>query len=284
MTGRTAWTVAGILATAAIAAEAGDVELGVFVGRSIPTYEQSFSYDPGRFLPPTPAPVPSLTVAQEGTFGLTARGGLAAGASLALYVADAVAFEARIDTVDLSVDATGVRYTATLSSAVLPIPPVTATLDLPPGEVDVARLTPFSLGLKLRTPGRARFYLSAGVSYLPRLEATASQSLAVGLTRITPSIEVIEAGVRASADPAEGAGRWGVTGALGLQVRLGDNASLLAEARAFRFPERILTWELARPTDVPLVDGLLRDAIARLEPIELSPTFYQATAGIAFRF
>jgi hypothetical protein len=262
------------------AASAGELELGVFVGRSIPTYEQTFNYDPGAFYPPTPLPGVSLT--EQGSFGLTARGGLAAGGTLAFFPTDFVGIEARLDTVSIKVDATGVRYVATVTFA--PLPPFTASLDLPPGVVQVDRLTPLSLGLKLQTPGRVRMFVSAGASYLPKTAATATQSLAVGLSRFSPPIEVRQASIRAAALPGEGQGRWGLTAAIGLRVPLAARISLQGEARAFRFQKQTLGWELVDTAAVPFVDDLLRDAVSRLDPVKFKPTFYQATAGLTLRF
>jgi hypothetical protein len=259
---------------------AGELELGVFAGPSIPTYEQTFSYNPGAFHFPTT--LPGVSIVEQGTFGLTARGGLAAGGSLAYFPADAVGIEARLDTVSIDVDATGVRYVATV--AFPPLPPFTASLDLPPGVVDVDRLTPLSLGLKLRTPGRVRLFLCVGGSFLPKVAATATQSLAVGLSRFSVPIDVTRASIRAMALPGEDQRRWGLTGAVGLQVPLGVKISFQAEARAFRFQKHTVEWELVEPAAVPVVDELLRDAVARLDPVEFNPTFYQVTAGFAFRF
>jgi len=265
-----------------VGAAGGELELGVFAGPSIPTYEQTFSYDPGAFSFPTP--LPGVSISQQGSFALTAKGGLAAGASLTFFAADVVGVEARVDSVGLRVDATGVRYNVTVSNSLLPIPPFTANLDLPPGVVDVDRLTPISLGLKLRTSGRVRLIFSAGGSYLPEVGATATQSLAIGLTRFIPPIDVAQASIRATARPGEGQGRWGVTGGVGFQVPLGTKASFQVEARGFRFQKQTLGWELVEPAAIPAVDELLKDAVARLDPVEFNPTFYQATAGFAFRF
>ena len=52
----------------------------------------------------------------------------------------------------------------------------------------------------------------------------------------------------------------------------------------FRFQKQTLGWELVEPAAIPAVDELLKDAVARLDPVEFNPTFYQATAGFAFRF
>lgn len=149
--------------------------------------------------------------------------------------------------------------------------------------MDVDRLTPFSLGLKLRTPGRVRFFLSAGGSYLPKVGATVTQTLGVALTRYSPPIDVSRVRIRAAALPGGGRGRWGGTAGVGLEVPLGAKVAFQAEARAFRFRKQTLGWELVVPAVGPFSD-LLTDGVAQLDPVEFNPTFYQATAGIAVRF
>jgi hypothetical protein len=261
-------------------ASSGELELGLFAGRAIPTYEQTFDYDPGAFLPPTP--LPGLSLTQQGSFGLTARGGLSAGGSLSFFPTGFVGVEARLDTVQVKVDASGVRYVATVS--VPPLPPFTASLDLPPGVVDVDRFTPLSLGLKLRTPGRVRLFVSAGASYLPRAEATATQSLAIGLDGFGSPFEARQVRIRTATPPGQSPGRWGVTAGIGLRLPVGSRIGVEAEARAFRFSTQTYEWKLVEAAGVPFVDDLLRDAVSRLEAVKLEPTFYQATAGLSFRF
>jgi hypothetical protein len=270
-----------VVLSSPIGAFAGEWELGVFAGPSFPTYEQTFAYNANGLH--APVPLPGVSIAEDGSFALTAKGGLAAGGSLSFFVTDAVGIEARFDTVGLSIDATGVHFTATVTTAFPPLPSFTATVDLPPGRVDVDRLTPISVGLKLRTPGRVRLVLSAGGSYLPEVAATATQPLGVGLSRYVPPVDVSQASIRAIARPGEGRGRWGGTAGIGLQVPIGDKASFQAEARGFLFEEHILGWELVEPVAGPFSE-LLRDGVARIDPVEFKPTFYQATAGFAFRF
>jgi hypothetical protein len=268
------------LLLAPAAASAGELELGVFAGRAFPTYEQTFDYNPGAFH--YPIPYPGLSIAEQGAFGLTAKGGLAAGASLAFFPVDAIGIEARFDTLGINVDATGVSYVATVT--LQPLPPFTASLALPPGIATVDRLTPLSFGLKLRTPGRVRLSLSVGGSHLPKVGATVTQSLAVGLSRFSPPIDVTRASVRAAALPGEGQGKWGVTAAVGLKVPLAATVSFQMEARAFRFQKQTLGWELVEPVAVPFIDDFLKNAVSQLDPVEFNPTLYQVTAGIALRF
>jgi hypothetical protein len=263
-------------------AAAGELEIGGFAGRAFPTYEQTFSYNPGAFS--APIPLPGVSITQQASFGLTAEGGLSVGAFLAFYPADSFGLEARVDSVGVRVDSLGGRYTATLNSLLLPSLSFTGSVDLPPGQVDVARLTPVSLGFKLRTPGRVRLFVSAGGSYLPKVEATLTQPLAVGLGRISPPIDAVTVSVRAQAQPGEGQGRWGVTAGAGLQMALGGNASLQVEARAFRFQKHILSWGLGDTPLTPLAKSLLKSGLDALDPVEFNPTFYQVTAGFALRF
>jgi Outer membrane protein beta-barrel domain len=264
------------------AAAAGELELGVFAGRAFPTYEQTLNYNPGSFSPPIP--LPGISIAQQGTFGLSAKGGLAIGASLAFFPADVFGLEARVDTVGVRGDATG-RYTATVTSAFLPSS-FTASLDLPPGQVDVNRLTPVSLGLKLRTPGRVRLLVSIGGSYLPKLEATVTEPLAIQLSRFSLPIDVNKVSVVARAQPGEGGGRWGVTAGAGLQIALGRKASFQAEARVFRFRKHTLVWELGGDStpQTSLEEELLKSGLAALDPVEFNPTLFQATVGFALHF
>jgi hypothetical protein len=265
------------------AARAGDLELGVFAGPAIPTYEQTFQYYPGAFSAPIPLPGASIT--QQASFGLRAKGGLSLGASLAFYPVGAFGLEARVDSVGVRIDSEGGRYTATFSSSFRPDLSFTGSVDLPAGQVDVARLTPISLGFKLRTPGRVRLFVSAGGSYLPKVEATLTQPLAVQLGRFIPPIEAAIVTVRAEAQPGSGQGHWGVTAGAGIQVALGGRVSLQAEARAFRFPKHTLTWGLGN--HVPgnsFEEDIFRSGLAALDPVEWKPTFYQVTAGLALRF
>jgi hypothetical protein len=263
------------------AASAGELELGVFAGRAFPTYEQTFTYNPGDFS--VPIPLPGIQIAQQGTFQLSAKGGLSIGASLAYFPADVFGLEARLDAVSVRVDATG-RYTATVTSSFLATS-FTAGLDLPPGQVDVDRLTPISLGLKIRTPGRVRLFASVGLSYLPKAEASVTLPLAVQLRTFSLPIDVNKVNVVAEAQPGEGNGRWGVTGGAGLLVALGGKASLQVEARAFRFQKHTLVWGLGDHTSLTSFErDLLISGLATLDPVEFNPTLFEATAGLALRF
>lgn len=274
-----------VLATllAPAGAFAGELELGVFAGPSIPTYEQTFSYNPGAFS--APIPLPGVSITQQASFGLSAKGGLSFGASLAFYPAHAFGLEARFDSVGVQVDSAGGRYTATVSSSFRPELSFTGSVDLPPGQADVARLTPISLGVKLRTAGHVRVFVSAGASYLPKVEATLTQPLAVQVGSLSPPIEAATVSVRAEAQPGQDQSHWGVTAGAGLEIALGSKASFQTEVRAFRFQKHTLTWGLGDYRPLTSLDELVRESgLASLDPVEFAPTFYQATAGLTLRF
>jgi len=272
-----------LLALASRPLAAGELALSVMAGPAFPTYEQTFEYDPSSLIPA----VPGVTIRQQGTFALDASGGLAAGVALAFFPTDAFGFEARFDSVGIDVDVTGAQFTASVALPA-PLPPFTTTLDLTEGQMEVDRVTPLSFGLKLRTPGSFRLTASGGVSYLPELHATARVAVGVGLPNlpgIPSSIRVTSVEVAAGAEPGEGSSRWGWNAGLGFEVALGRSASLLAEGRFFRFPEQTLTWQVTDAGPLaPIEEALANLARERLDPVEFSPTFFQATAGITLRF
>jgi hypothetical protein len=261
---------------------AGAFELAGYVGQALPTYDKAFSYDPGLAF----SGIPGVTVSQSGSFTLEGRGGLAVGGGATFYFAGILGLEGRIDTADVVVDVSNPVFhvTADLPS---PLPDISEDVTLAPGTVDLERLKPLSLNLKLRTPGSVRFTLSAGGSYLPSFRFSATQRLALGVTGVTPTdITLGSLTYRAEAAPtAEGQGRWGLNAGAGLQVALGKTVALVVEGRAFVFQEQTIDWSRAdsRPLS-PLEEALARELEERLEPIEFNPTFFQATAGLAITF
>ena len=94
---------------------------------------------------------------------------------------------------------------------------------------------------------------------------------------------VARAGIRAAPAVGETQGRWGGTAAARSELPLGARTSFQVEARAFRFEAVTLRWQLVEPAAGPFSD-LLKEGVARIDPITFEPTFYQATAGIAIRF
>jgi hypothetical protein len=265
-------------------AHAGQLELALSVGRTAPRYNQIFRYDP-----PVTA-LPGVSVSQGGAFTLDAQGGFAGSAALTWEFLGSVGLEARVDVLSLQARTSGGRYDVQVT---LPggLPPVRTSADLSGGVLDVERPYPLSLNLRLRTPGRVRLLASGGVSYLPRLRASARQPIAIGpldvLGALGGSVQLSSLELRAEAIPTErDRGRFGVNAGLGLQLALTERVALLADARAFVFSEQVLQWSAGVTGRPPTAaEQQVLDQIQReLDPVKFRPTVYQASAGLALRF
>jgi hypothetical protein len=257
------------------AAFGGDLELSASVGSTLPFYEQSFRYDPG----PIPLP-PGISIEQGGAFGLDATGGLAVGGGLTWYLAGPVGLEARVDSAGVDVRVQEASFTVQVRPPA-PLPPLVVTIE-PTGSVDLDRLTPISLNVKLCTPGPVRFVLSAGASWLLPVSFSATQTIGLGVSGIGGGITIPTLTLRASGEID-----WaiGANGGAGLQVAIGGRAALVAEGRFFYFPERTIAWTGADGRPLSAAEqALAREIQRRLGPVEFSPSFFQATAGIAVRF
>ena len=280
---RTAPALALALLPLAGSAFAGGLEMGVHAGATAPTYEQSFRYDP-RWVG---TPLPGVTVVQRGTFGLEAEGGLALGATLAWSFAGPLGAEARLDTADIELTTQPGTYDVRVDVRG-PLSGAIASLALGGGPADVERVRPLSLNLRLRTPGTVALTVSGGLSYLPELRFSTTQTVGLGPAGVSPEgrLEVITLPLRVEAQPgAEGQSRWGGNLGAGVRVALGARLALTVEARAFRFKEQTLSWARAddRPLS-PLESAALLEVQARLPPVEFRPAFYQGTAGLALVF
>ncbi len=265
-------------------AGASGLELALSVGRTAPRYNQIFRYDP------PPVVLPGVSVSQGGAFTLDAQGGLAGGAALTWEFLGSLGLEARVDVLSLQARTSAGRYDVQIT---LPagLPPVRTSVDLSGGVLDVERPYPVSLNLRLRTPGRLRLLASGGVSYLPRLRASARQPVALGpldvLGALGGSVQLSTLALRAEAIPTErDRGRFGVNAGLGVQVAFSERVALMADARAFVFSEQVLQWSAgvagrpATATEQQVLDQIQRE----LDPVRFRPTVYQATAGLALRF
>lgn len=266
----------------AASAGAAEWELQGLVGRTAPSYSQTFTWTP----PPLPQ-VAGVTIQQSGTFDLTATGGLAFAGSLSVFPAGVVGLEARIDTGDVTLETRNARFSARVPLPA-PLPDLDADLELEPATVELERLTPLSLNLRLRTPGPVALNLSGGVSYLPRLEVSVIQPLAVGVRGFEVALGSLDLGrvpVRATPDVESSGSRIGANLGLGLQIRLSEAVALSFDARGFLFPEQRLVW-----TAVPgqalnaAEEAVVEEVLRQLEPIEFSPTLIGATAGLSISF
>ena len=258
-------------------------EITVTAGKVFPLYNQMFEYDPGALAPP----IPGSTLEQRGVFTLDARGALALNLALARDLGRHAAVEARLDTADVSVDTIGARYRLRVNLPA-PLPPLSTDVDLGTGNVDLKRLRPVSLNLKLQTGHRARLAVSGGASWLPELEFVVNQTIGASLAGLgrSVSLDVARVALRAEALPSEsGQGRWGGNAGLAFEVRTG-RAVLVAEGRYFRFQKQTLQWGRAQTTGaLPAIpEDLVRQIESRLEPVVFNPAFFHASLGLALRF
>jgi opacity protein-like surface antigen len=263
---------------------AGGLEGTLQLGQAFPFYEQSFSYDPGRLS----SPFPGATVEQSGIFTLNARGGLALGGSLAYYFGSHVGLELRLDTADVRVRTEGASYRvrADLPS---PLPDFDTEVDLGQGTVDLERLRPFSLGVVVRSGGaRRRVFVSAGASYLPGFRFEVEQAVGVAAPRlIAGRLDVARVTLGAEALPSEeGEGRLGLNAGTGVQFDLGPRAAITVEGRYFHFQRQTLTWGAPRGVAAlpRLEEAIVREIGEELGPVQFSPRFFHAAAGVSFRF
>jgi len=272
--------VLSLVACLVAPAARADWEVAVLGGPTFPFYEQSFSFDPG--------PIgggAGAVISQEGLYRLDGSGGISLGASLAYYPHPAVGLELRVDTADVDVITGGSGYRVRI--AVPPFGTVDSTVAFTEGEGDLERLRPFSLNLRLRSPGTLRVAASGGVSYLPVFRFAIRQPISAGLGGGGPQVEVAEILVPAEALPEqEGDGRWGINGGIGIQYRVGPRVQLVADGRYFRFQRQTLYWGEPQGTGAlnPVQGELVREITERLDPVRFNPTYFQATAGVALSF
>jgi opacity protein-like surface antigen len=286
-----------ILAAAALlplTASAGDnVDLALYLGGSFPGYSQTFTYDPG----PVSVPIPGLVITQSGAFTLEGGGGLVVSGGITFYFGGIIGIEGRYDTVRVSVNETAPSYDVSVTLPGIPTP-VTASLDLGQGTVDVSTLKPWSLNLKLRTPGSVRFFASGGISRLPSFDFTLSQRIGLGVTGlniITRQATISSVGISgaltpvasqdAGASPGGGASKWGGNLGGGLQFSVSKNITLIAEGRYFYFPSQKFEWTVNTDRSLSSIEQSLLDAtLARVPQVEFKPRFFQVTGGVTIGF
>lgn len=263
-------------------ASAAGLEISAHVGPVVSVYEQSIRLDPSGLVLPGGAVVPGGQALQ-----LEADGGNVIGGSVTLYLADWLGIEGRLDAADLRLLVTGATYRVVVD---LPAPLADATgdLELGSGPMDVERIRPLSLNLKLRTPGRVRLALSGGISYLPELRVVSAQAVrlrSVSVPGVPAGSVLATVGLRAEALPeVEENGRFGANAGIGLQLALGDHVALVAEGRGFVFREHRLTWQRGGGSLSPLELALARELERRLDPVDFNPNFFQVTGGLALSF
>ena len=216
-------------------------------------------------------------------FELKARGSLAIGGGATYYFNEHIGVEGRIDTVDFKIDTVAPIFVASVELPA-PLPPLNAELDLGAGIVDVERLYPLSVNLKARTGGDTRFFASGGLSYLPRLRFSATQTVGLGVSGCGfTSIDIASVDVGAEALAGE-EGQLGFNGGAGAEIRVGDNVAIVVEGRVFWFQQVSFVWRRISAPVSELEELLLEELESQLPAIEFEPVYFQATGGLAFRF
>lgn len=269
-----------VLLSVAAPALAGDIEIEAAIGRALPTYTQTYSYFPRI----SGVSIPRLRLEQRGSFQLDASGSTAWTVAAAMYFAESVGVEARLDSARVDVSLVDVVFdvTATLT----PLPPVSYHFDLPSGAVRLNDVRPLSLNLKLRAPGSVPLTLSGGVSYLGELNAVATQRLGLGVEGIVgsgPAIATLALRAATQTTQTGSGGKLGANLGAGLRIPVGSRLSVVAEARAFVFRKRRLVWSAAEAPSGPLEQALLDDVLERLPAIEFTPTYWRAALGVSLR-
>jgi hypothetical protein len=260
-----------------VTAEAQGWEVSLLAGWTAPSFEEEFAYDPDIDLPN----IPGGSIHQEGIFRLEAKGSFAFGGSIAYFFNRHMAVEGRVDTIDIGIDTIGPRFEAAVP--VLPGFSATAVLDVGSGTINVERLFPVSLNLKVRTGDTVRFVASGGLSYLPRVRFDAFQpvSLAIGGTGL-PLVEIARVVLEAGAVDS-GESRLGFNGGAGVEIGVAPNVSIVGEVRVHSFQPQTFVWESSADPAGPIEEVLL-EALVGLPPGEVELVYFQATGGVAFRF
>jgi hypothetical protein len=279
--------IAFVLAALAVRATAAEWEIEGRLGQALPTYKQTYAYDPGPLSIQLPG-IGTVGFEQRSPFSFDGQGGSAYGASLTLYPAAAIGIEARFDSPAVNIEAHGAIYHVT-ANLPAPLPDIAQDVAIDSGTIDVDRLRPLSLNLKLRTPGHVAFTLSAGVSYLPAIRVTAQQPIGFAAASANPLLAPLNAGhlrFRAEIRPEDDKAvkRIGGNAGAGVSVAVSAKVRLSAEARVFAFSKHRLDWEPVISGPLSGAEQALFDTVRpRLSPIEFSPTFFQATVGVAIR-
>jgi hypothetical protein len=261
-----------VVAVGVSGASAGELEIAVQVGRSLPFYKQTFALNPDDIVPP------DLPIETSGGFDLELGGGLTASGALTWRFTDTVGLEARVDSAKVELEVTGGRVSGDLGDLIPGLPSIPLTGDLS-GETQIDRLTPFSLNLQLGFGDRVRFVISGGGSYIPATTVAATVHVRLGLSDIPGLPPITLPGLSVSAAATLEGGFGGNVGA-GLRVAVSPQVALVFEARAFGFPTREIQWGPGSG-DPSLIEEALAEA---LDPIEFQYGFFQASGGLAFTF
>jgi hypothetical protein len=219
------------------------------------------------------------------------------GAAVAYFPVDAAGLELRYDRANVTIKTQSPVYNVT---ATMPggLPPVTAHFGASPegplkeNQAKLSPAQPFSLNLKLRTPGETRVFLSGGLSYLPNMGFSMDQTVALGVSAVnlkTHELTIPTITLRARRKPGDPESNWGGNVGLGFRVPLGEHGGLILEGRGFYFAKQTFEWEAVVDPKTPLPDvqqKLLDGVLKQVDPktVEFKPWWVQVTIGVCYRF
>ncbi len=305
-----------VLAAGGLAADlpasAQSWEITGHAGRAFPFREETVTHDTGDLDPP----YAGSAIVPITPFRVTGRGQLTFGGGITGWFGrhGHLGLELRIDTADAVVDTVGARYAITIpATATTPDPeggdPVTrpvflrAEADVGPGSIDLTRLKPVSLNLRVRFGDDVRFTASGGVSYLTEIRAAASQPVSlrvqpvpegtdpVVLAALTApggrlGVEGVPVTLATQGEPQAGeGGKLGANLGLGLQVRVARHVALVAEGRAFVFRrESVRLTALTTGGLPPVAENVVRQVADRVDSIDFTPVGFLASVGLALQF
>jgi hypothetical protein len=248
-------------------AEAGQLDLTVFVGRAYPVYDEHLT------IRPSVPSLPGVQVDVSGDPALRTDGGLVFGGALALELG-VLAIEGRVDSTQIGFDFSGARYDLRATQA--PFAGLTGRVTLDTGRFDAKRFHLLSGNVRIRTPGPIGIVVSGGVSVLPDVTITGSVPVGVEIAGL-PVVPGVAPRLQLQLAPCAAEHRFGVNGGAGLRLG-GGRLALVAEVRAFYFREYELRFGVEGAPS--LVDTLLEE----VDPVRFRPVIVNGQAGLVIRF
>ena len=259
-----------LVAMVAASAGAGEIDVALRAGTTLPFYEQTFPV--GLSLPR----VPGVSLSQEGALALEARGGVLLGAGLRWWPRRALGLEARFDSG--AVEPSVAEPVFLVGVNLPPFGSLPAVSISPNTTLDIGDLRPVSANLALRHDGLVRVVVSGGLSYLPAMTFSVREQLSIDLAVLDIDLPALVAG-------GEIPGRVGANAGVAVEVPLGHTLAFQVEGRIFVFQNEVLDWRASQLAGTGPVEELLVDALRdSLEPVEFTPGFFHVSGGIVLTF